>query len=328
MTMKVVWERKKLSVDETSLTVCAVVVTYNRQNLLKECLEGIQNQSRCPDELIVVDNASTDGTANMVRKLFPWASLIELPYNTGGAGGFSEGYRVALTKKSNWLWLMDDDVIPEHRCLENLLKGIKLTSDCVAIVPARVWKDDNMLIAPEAMKFDMRNPFYLDPNRRLMDVETQLKTMGELPNSLDIVDLSFEGPLIRTDIAEIIGAPREELFIFYDDTDYAFRLRSHGRIIYLPSAVLMRNGQRRAQSPRAWREYYFLRNTLIMDRWHGQNWGVRYLRPLLTAGFVGSKQIIKLGIGHSSFQESLLIWMALVDGLLGRTGKRVHPATK
>src|SRR4051812_35207484 len=76
-------------------TTCAVVVTYNRKALLTECLQALGAQTRAPDEILVVDNASTDGTAAMVREHFPDVRLEALDTNRGGAGGFHHGLDAA-----------------------------------------------------------------------------------------------------------------------------------------------------------------------------------------------------------------------------------------
>src|SRR3954447_10197137 len=70
---------------------CAIVVTFNRRELLAECLQALLEQTLAPDEIIVVDNASSDGTAEMVRERFPQARLEAPTENIGGAGGFHHG---------------------------------------------------------------------------------------------------------------------------------------------------------------------------------------------------------------------------------------------
>src|SRR3954447_15177950 len=101
--------------------VCAVVVTYNRVELLRECLTALEAQTRPLDRILVIDNKSTDGTAEMVRSEHPGVELVELPENRGGAGGFYEGTRRAYDDGYDWLWLMDDDTIPNATALEKLL---------------------------------------------------------------------------------------------------------------------------------------------------------------------------------------------------------------
>src|SRR5437870_3094389 len=77
--------------------VCAVVVTFNRKALLRDCLESLYKQSRVPDHIVLVDNHSSDGTLDMVREAFvnrpsgPQLSIVALAENRGGAGGFATG---------------------------------------------------------------------------------------------------------------------------------------------------------------------------------------------------------------------------------------------
>ena len=101
--------------------VIAVVVTYNRRDLLLESLAAVLAQTRAPDQVIVVDNASEDGTAAAVRDQFPAVHLAELRRNSGGAGGFAGGMALALADGADLIWLMDDDTVPEPGALAALL---------------------------------------------------------------------------------------------------------------------------------------------------------------------------------------------------------------
>src|SRR3954447_9091811 len=107
--------------DTESERVCAIVVTYNRVELLRECLTALERQSRPVDRILVIDNDSGDGTPDIVRTEHPVAELVELGENRGGAGGFHEGTRRAYDEGFDWLWLMDDDTIPTETALAELL---------------------------------------------------------------------------------------------------------------------------------------------------------------------------------------------------------------
>ncbi|MER3603731.1 MAG: hypothetical protein C4298_08345, partial [Thermus sp.] len=85
--------------------VCAVVVTYNRKELLRECLETLRGQTRKVDHILVVDNASTDGTEEVLRAEFPEVEVLRLPENQGSSGGFHEGMKRAYEEGFDWLWL-------------------------------------------------------------------------------------------------------------------------------------------------------------------------------------------------------------------------------
>src|SRR5262249_55701030 len=96
-----------LSMTGSLPRVIAVIVTYNRQQLLAEALGAVLAQPRAPDAVIVVDNASTDGTAAAVRGRFPGVRLVALDANYGGAGGFACGMDLALRDGADLIWVMD-----------------------------------------------------------------------------------------------------------------------------------------------------------------------------------------------------------------------------
>ena len=146
-------------------SVLAVVVTYNRKNLLLECLSGLARQSRPIDGLVLVDNASNDGTPAL---LFEQGLIDRLPEdlspaiqefrtrpklldglptlvlrmneNTGGSGGFHEGLKRAYLEGADWIWLMDDDIEPDARCLEGLLSFSEI-SRCLH--PRKYFQNEN-----------------------------------------------------------------------------------------------------------------------------------------------------------------------------------------
>ena len=109
--------------------VAAIVVTYNRKALLQECLEAIFSQTYPVRKVIIVDNASTDGTRDLLDQrgfLKDQRVLYKLmERNTGGAGGFCDGLKIARDMPFDWFWIMDDDTIPAEDCLEELLKAGK-----------------------------------------------------------------------------------------------------------------------------------------------------------------------------------------------------------
>jgi GT2 family glycosyltransferase len=106
--------------------VCAVIVTHNRKELLRECIAAVQAQTERLARILVLDNASTDGTDAMLRDEFAGADadsieIVRLPENIGGAGGFREGLKRAADGGYDWIWLMDDDTIAAPTALERLL---------------------------------------------------------------------------------------------------------------------------------------------------------------------------------------------------------------
>src|SRR5437588_9567672 len=101
------------------MDVCTVVVTYNRSALPSHCLAALRTQTHPIDRIIVVDNASTDDTPDVLRD----CEHVRLDANAGSAGGFAAGLEAAWRTGCGWIWLMDDDVQPAADALELLLRS-------------------------------------------------------------------------------------------------------------------------------------------------------------------------------------------------------------
>ena len=104
-----------------SARVVAVVVTWNRRDLLVESLAALRAQTHPPAEIVVVDNASTDGTTELLRDESDGLQVVHLTRNTGGAGGFAAGIERALTLEPDLVWLLDDDTVPTETAAERLV---------------------------------------------------------------------------------------------------------------------------------------------------------------------------------------------------------------
>ena len=102
-----------------------VIATYNRRQLLEECIDHVRNQTIAPDSIIVVNNASADDTGNYLINLAKQNELfdmINLPRNIGGAGGFSKGIERALEKGADCVLIIDDDAMIAGDYMEQILR--------------------------------------------------------------------------------------------------------------------------------------------------------------------------------------------------------------
>ena len=100
----------------------AVVVTYNRIELLKECVTHLRAQT-APADILIIDNASTDGTGEFFAKAQEGVLYFNTGANLGGAGGFNYGMRKAVELGYEFVWVMDDDTLPEPTAHEKLLEA-------------------------------------------------------------------------------------------------------------------------------------------------------------------------------------------------------------
>ena len=102
-------------------SVVAVVVTWNRRQLLEEALAALTVQSHGLQAIVVVDNASDDGTPGLLASQ-TGLDVVRLETNTGGAGGFAVGIERALTHEPDLVWLLDDDTIPTPDAARELVR--------------------------------------------------------------------------------------------------------------------------------------------------------------------------------------------------------------
>jgi rhamnopyranosyl-N-acetylglucosaminyl-diphospho-decaprenol beta-1,3/1,4-galactofuranosyltransferase len=207
--------------------VTAVLVTYNRRELLLESLAAVHGQSRPPDTVIVIDNASSDDTAAAVRTRFPAVQLAELPCNTGGAGGFAYGLALALAGAADLVWLMDDDTMPQPRALAALLDArSRLPGRPPALVASRVlWTDGR----PHPMNTPRTKPFAS---------KAELGAAAAA-GCRPIRSASFVSVLVDAGACRQRGLPLADYFLWNDDFEFTARLLRGNTGLLCPASVVV-----------------------------------------------------------------------------------------
>jgi len=208
-----------------------VVVTWNRVKLLIECLTMLGSQTRPPDVVVVVDNASTDGSADVIRAQFPHVYLVTLTRNTGGAGGFSAGLAEAVdTHHADLVWVMDDDTIPAETTLAELLESYAAYGPGLGLVASRVvWIDGQ----DQPRNIPRNIPRY--PGRVYRaDRRAALAAGGRPVRTASFVSLLIEAGAIRE-----FGLPTADFFIWNDDFEFTARLLRHRKGIYARKAIVV-----------------------------------------------------------------------------------------
>jgi len=258
-------------------TVAVVIVTYNRADVLVGCLDGLATQTSPPDAVFVVDNASSDHTADVLRARTDLPlRVISSEENLGGAGGFHLGVGQAYDAGFDRIWLMDDDVVPAPQCLQVLL-------DHPGPALMAVREDTSgRLVEKAALAFDLANPFRIRPKRASVDDRWQVR--AEMPAEVVLENVAFEGFMVHRRVIDAIGLPDPSFFIFYDDCDFAIRARRAGfTLLGVRDAVLVRQldfDQQHALD--TWKGFYMYRNLFAVHFRYGENVLVR-LKPYLIA---------------------------------------------
>jgi glycosyltransferase involved in cell wall biosynthesis len=256
------------------------VVTHNRSELLLACLEALAAQTHPVEGVIVVDNASTDGTPDAlasagVRRRLP-VDYIRLSRNGGGAEGFHYGLRAALETDSDWIWLMDDDCEPAPDALATLLAAPR-AGDPAAVLLAPLVETPGGQVLP-------LNRGWLRP-RWFKAPLVGLESGDWARDELRVEHVSLVGPLVRADAARRTDPPRRDFFIWFDDLEWTARLGRLGDLWLIPASRIVHRDERQLAdaSPMglardlargepfgsAWKRAYGLRNLIWTGRRDG-----------------------------------------------------------
>lgn len=191
--------------------VLAIVVTYNRKDLLVEAIDSLLKQSYESMDIMVVDNASTDGTKEQIQQYIEEEQIkyINTGANIGGAGGFNAGVKLGAQQSYKYLWVMDDDTIPDTTALEELINAANVCADEFGFLCS-----------------DVR---WIDNTPCLMNKPTISNNWHDSLNKLEygimsMASCSFVSCFFKTEDVYKIGLPIKEFFIWGDDVEYTRRL--------------------------------------------------------------------------------------------------------
>ncbi len=253
------------------MTVDVVIVTYNRIEKLQKALSAYDKQTQLFRSLIVVNNNSTDGTADYLAKWNETPSpykkyVINLPENKGGAGGFYEGQTFALSLNPDWIYVSDDDAYPAIDMFEQFYSFCKkVETKTTAAICAIVKNMDNTIAYSHRGKIIMK--------KRIKMQRTDITKQEYQKETVRIDFLSYVGSFINSQAIKEVGICDPRFFIFYDDSEHSLRLTKFGPmfccsniIIHHDNASLKDYSDKRVLV--TWTRYYHCRNHIQMLKRH------------------------------------------------------------
>ncbi len=304
--------------------VAAVVVTYNRKQLLLKCLDAILQQSHPVALLIVVDNGSTDGTATALSDTghLHKAKLhyLRLDENIGCAGGFSTGIKVAYEQGYDWLWVMDDDAIPRPEALERLMQ-YATTHDPGKLGglisrPTPGSKGERLFRLPRSMWEALRYCLFCP---------LDLPHGDTAPFPLDWC--TFVSFVMPRQVITQVGFPCSDFYIDGEDIDYTMRIRKAGYSLYLiPDSLVDHLPESLSTSASSktttWRYYYRYRNHIVNILTYHDLIGTHLSKAALVRITLGAiRRIYILWIREGNHQTAKSVLKAIIDGYSRKLGK-------
>jgi rhamnopyranosyl-N-acetylglucosaminyl-diphospho-decaprenol beta-1,3/1,4-galactofuranosyltransferase len=302
-------------------TVAAVVVTYNRAKLLLECLSGLLRQTRAVDKIVLIDNASSDDTRELLRAAgyldHPVIAYFRLSTNTGGAGGFHEGMKQAHALGFDWIWIMDDDAEPHSDALERMQPAFQ-DQGIGGVVNLTLGLDGRPQVEHRG---------WLDLNSSKLRAHRPLD--GAMPTApMPISFASFVGLAVSRKMIDRIGLPMREMFIKGDDLEYCIRLSQQGPLTLVPdSRILHKDGASASYERR--RRFGYQSNRVPLEKLSPNYFGLRnlvWIRRRYCGGRVAAlfaaRQYLRLLLGIMVFDSDRRIrarfyWSAISDAWRG-----------
>jgi rhamnopyranosyl-N-acetylglucosaminyl-diphospho-decaprenol beta-1,3/1,4-galactofuranosyltransferase len=237
------------------MKILAAILTHNRCELLERCINHLQKQTRLPDSILVVNNGSTDATVDMLMRRNIQHITQE---NLGSAGGWNRCISYALEHHFDAIWLMDDDGFPDPSALERLESKLVTGIACISSVVLRE-DDRERLVFPFPILNDEGLPITL---------RYKLKTINNVlsvcPSGLYPFANFFNGALISSDAVKKVGNVDKNFFIYGEEVDYFYRLRSVGKVL----TDLKTHHYHPNVNKRTWSDlkiYYYTKNSIILN---------------------------------------------------------------
>ncbi|HLP85653.1 MAG TPA: glycosyltransferase family 2 protein [Phycisphaerales bacterium] len=232
------------------MLLSVVILSFNRREALLRTLREIDSwRAKHDAEVIVVDNASNDGSVEAVRERAPWAKLIAQASNTGVAG-FNAGAALATGEH---LLILDDDSWPDPASLASALALLAQRASIAAVA----------LVPKHPTTKSIEWPFVTRPTAKFT-------AMGC-------------GNLVRTDAWRKVGGYEDRFFLYRNDTDLAMKLLGAGFDVYMdPAWIVWHDSPAAAIKSERWL-HLATRNWIWLCRRHGATWRVKLLASVLGA---------------------------------------------
>jgi len=270
-------------------SILIIIVTWNKKDYVLQLLASVDGLDYPRDkiDIVVIDNASNDGTADAIRSQYPFVNLICNVENMGGTGGFNTGLSWAFQQpeeRYDYLWLLDNDVLV-HRCaLNELVKTLEENPD-VGVSGSTMMQLDYPWRINEMGAFFNRETGQLSLNRHFEEIPSwrsqnvldlasnqDLKLSTVLMHCQPFMDVDYVAAaslLIRANLAKQVGLWCD-FFIHYDDVEWCLRIGEMGWRVTVAANSIIWHLSAAAKVP-TWVLYYDNRNVLVTLQKHGAN---------------------------------------------------------
>ena len=293
--------------------VVTIILNTNRREDTCAALDSLARNTYQNHQIIVLDNASTDGSVPAIQAAYPAVQIIALPENLGYAGNNNVGIQAALARGAEWVFVLNEDTLLAPDCLEQLL-AVAQTDPRIGIVGPMVYHHNEPNVIQSAggkLGHDWR-AWHLAQNE---------PDSGQYPQPHDVDWISGCAILVRRAVIEQVGMLDQRFFYYWEETEWCVRTKKAGwRIVHVPQAKLWHKGVQRDYRPSPSVTYYSTRNRLMMLQKHHA--------PLVAWVTVGRETLRTLASWslkpkwHDKLGHRDAMWQGVMDFLKHRWGMR------
>jgi len=294
-------------------SIASLTVPHNGAEVLQRHLDALKRQTQKVDEIVVVNNASTTDTLDLLAAKFPEVTVLNLSTSGGGAAGLNYA---AIMRKYDWVWLFDQDSVPAEDGLELLLAGLQhLNGDAVSfgiLAPVGASPETKMTCPGLSWQGGRLVKISRDSDRPITPVDPVISS----------------GSLVRREAIAAVGLPRADFFMDFVDYEHCLRLRRHrfkiavvgdshlDHVLGAPTTFNILGHTTHWTDHAPWRIYYMTRNEVFTIRQYDSKWRNKAFLFLRLARYV----LFLLLSGKR--KPAGMMYRGSLDGRAGRLGIR------
>lgn len=248
--------------------VVTIVLNTNRKDDTLECLRSLARQAPGLDnQVMVLDNKSSDGSAEAIRGAFPTTEIVAIDKDRGYAGNNNVGIKLAVARRPDWILILNEDTVLDSACLTRMIDAGESDASIGIVGPLVLHYDEPDIIQSAGGQ--------LGPHWESVHIGANEVNRGRFDRAQDVDWISGCALLVRRSLVEQVGLLDERFYYYWEETEWCVRARkARWRIVHAPDATLWHKGVRRDYVPSANITYYNTRNKLLLMSTHQAPVGV------------------------------------------------------
>lgn len=293
--------------------VITVILNTNRREDTLAALASLENSSYSNHKIIVLDNASTDGSVQAIRSNHPQVRIIQLTENLGYAGNNNVGIEAAVQDGTDWVFVLNEDTVLASDCIERMISVGEMDTNIGVMGPMVYHHNEPEIIQSAGGRLSLSwQSEHIAQNER---------DTGQFSSPVEVDWISGCAILVRKEVIQQVGSLDNRFFYYWEETEWCLRAKKGGwKIVHVPHAKLWHKGVQRDYQPGPNVTYYSTRNRFLVLEKHNAPLKVRlqvWAQTLRTLASWSVRPKWRLKREHRN-----AIWQGLLDYLRRRWGMR------